>query len=70
MKRTDPPKAVYEITEHFFGKPSPQAVQVSFSLDARDWCTLQQSEAWSHLLEALAYFQKGQGRSGRLTQKL
>lgn len=52
------PKAVYEITELFFGKPSPVAVQVSFELAARDWYTLEQSETWFHLLEALACFQK------------
>lgn len=54
------PEAEYEITEFFFGKPIPQAVQVSFELDAHGWSRLEQSSEWRNLLEVLASLQKEQ----------
>lgn len=53
-------QAEYEVTTYFFGKPSPQAVQVSFELDAHGWSRLEQSSEWRNLLEVLASLQKEQ----------
>ena len=47
----------YEIKKYFFGKPTPQEVQVSFSMDYHGWLKLEKSNEWLNFLEALASFQ-------------
>lgn len=72
MKKEHPPEsgALYEITELFFGKPTPQAVQVSFELDAHGWSRLEQSDEWRNLLEVLACAQREQTHFVRSAQIL
>lgn len=61
MTKKKPPKiggAEYEVTELCVGRPSHQAVRVSFELDVLGWYKLQQSKQWCHLLEVLGDLQK------------
>ena len=50
----------YEVKAAYAGQPTPQAVQVSFLLDYRDWLRLKDSDAWRHLEEAVSFLQKEQ----------
>ena len=43
-----------DITEYFWGRPTPSEVKVSFSLAYPDWCKLQDSETWRQLESFLA----------------
>lgn len=51
---------VFDLKKHFFGKPKPQAVEVSFPLAYPDWCKLEDSDVWHRLEEVVGDFQKTQ----------
>lgn len=51
-------KKCYTVNMGFFGKPTPQVVQVSFEMPYHDWSQLESSDLWRRLLEVLADAQK------------
>ena len=42
--------AEMEITELYWGRPTPVEVQVTFSMPYRGWCQLEASPEWDQLL--------------------
>ena len=50
--------AEMEITELYWGQPTPVEVQVTFSMPYRGWCQLQMTPEWNHLMEDLEAAQK------------
>lgn len=49
--------AEMEITELYWGQPTPVEVQVTFSMPYRGWCQLKESPEWNQLLIQLAVVQ-------------
>ena len=50
--------AEMEITELYWGRPTPVEVQVTFSMPYRGWCQLEESPEWDQLLDKLEDAQK------------
>lgn len=60
LKKRESHPMVFDVKKHFFGKPSPQAVEVSFQLAYPDWCKLEDSDVWHYPEEVVGGFQKEQ----------
>ena len=51
-------KEGYAVKMGFFGKPTPQVIQVSFEMPYLDWLQLEESDVWQNLLEVLEAAQR------------
>lgn len=55
-------KEGYTVKMGFFGKPTPQVVQVSFEMPYPDWLQLEMSDVWQNFLGVLEAAQKEPSR--------